>query len=380
MSLRVALVALYPAPGARAPGGVRAVVQNLVRGLRAFEDLELQVVHCHSDITTSHTVRDDGVAVHYIAVAGRRVIPNTLKAIGKVSGLLRELRPDIVNAHAAHYAIAALRAGCPTLLTIHGVVRREAEVYNSTLFDRLRFLLENGYERYALRRVRDIIAISPYVLKEYRDRSRARLHRIDNPLPAEFIELPNLEEAGRLLYPGTIDERKNVLDLVHAMTIVREAVPHAQLRIAGRTTNQAYYRQVQALIATERLQNTVALIGLQGADAMTQEYARSAAVVLASRQETAPMAVIEAMAAAKPVVATRVGGVPDLVEDGRSGYLVEAGDVTGLAVKIIELLQNDDLRLQMGQRARELAQRFRVENVASQYRALYYQVAGRALP
>jgi glycosyltransferase involved in cell wall biosynthesis len=380
MSLRVALVALYPAPGARAPGGVRAVVQNLVRGLRSFDDLDLQVIHCHSDITTTRTVQDDGVAIRYIAVAGRQVIPNTLRAIGKVSGALRELRPDIVNAHAAHYAIAAMRVGCPTLLTIHGVVRREAEVYNSTLFDRLRFLLEKGYERYALQRVRDIVAISPYVLGEYRARSGARLHRIDNPLPPEFFGLPNLEEVGRLLYPGTIDERKNVLDLVRAMAMVREAAPGARLRIAGRTTNPAYLREVQALIATERLQDTVALIGLQDADAMAEEYARSAVVVLASRQETAPMAVIEAMAAAKPVVATRVGGVPDLVEDGRSGYLVEAGDVTGLALKIIELLQNDVLRLQMGQRGRGLAQRFRVENVASQYRALYYQVAGRAVP
>ncbi len=380
MSLRIALVALYPAPGARAPGGVRAVVQNLVRGLRAYEDLQLQVVHCHSDITASSTVEEDGVCVHYLAVSGRRVLPNTVTAIGKVGRLLRELRPDIVNAHAAHYAIAALRAGCPTLLTIHGVVRREAEVYKSTLFDRLRFLLENAYEGYALRHVRDIVAISPYVLDEYRDRSNARMHRIDNPLPPEFFELPNLEQAGRLLYPGTIDERKNVLDLVRAMAIVREALPHARLRVAGRTTNQAYYRQVQALIAAEQLRENVALVGLQDAEAMMEEYARSAVVVLASRQETAPMAVIEAMAAAKPVVATRVGGVPDLVEDGRSGYLVEIGDVTSFALRTIELLQNADLRLWMGQRARELAQRFRLENVASQYRQLYYHVAGRALP
>ena len=83
MSLRIALVALYPAPGARAPGGVRAVVQNLVRGLRAYEDLKLQVVHCHSDITASSTVEEDGVTVHYLAVSGRRVLPNTLTAIGK---------------------------------------------------------------------------------------------------------------------------------------------------------------------------------------------------------------------------------------------------------------------------------------------------------
>jgi glycosyltransferase involved in cell wall biosynthesis len=92
------------------------------------------------------------------------------------------------------------------------------------------------------------------------------------------------------------------------------------------------------------------------------------------------MAVIEAMAAGKPVVATRVGGVPDLVEDGDSGYTVELGDVAGLAQHVIELLSSVALRTRLGQRARQLAGRFQLEAVAAQYRQLYYQVAGRPFP
>lgn len=92
------------------------------------------------------------------------------------------------------------------------------------------------------------------------------------------------------------------------------------------------------------------------------------------------MAVIESMAAGKPVVATRVGGVPDLVEDGRSGFIVEPGDVAGFARCIVELLTDKDLRRRMGQRSRQLAERFRLETVAGKYRQLYYKVAGRAMP
>jgi glycosyltransferase involved in cell wall biosynthesis len=380
MTLRVALVALYPAPGAKAPGGVRAVVQNLVRGLQTYDDLHIHVIHCHADIQASATVEDRNVKVDYIAMPRRRLVPNTLRSIVRVERLLRQVQPDVVNTHAAHYTVAALRAGYPTVFTIHGVVHREAQVYKGTLFDRSRFLLESWCERYAIRHVRDVIAISPYVLQEYRSRSDARFHCIDNPLPFEFFAIPNLEEEGRLLYAGTIDERKNVIDLLRALVIVRQEMPHVRLRVAGRATSQVYYRKVQDFVATQGLESNVECLGLQDSAHLMQEYAHCMAVVLASRQETAPMAVIESMAAGKPVVATRVGGVPDLVEDGRSGFIVEPGDVAGFARCIVELLTDKDLRRRMGQRSRQLAERFRLETVAGKYRQLYYKVAGRAMP
>jgi len=380
MKLRVALVALYPAPGAKAPGGVRAVVQNLVRGLQAYNDLQIHVIHCHADIQESANLEANNLKIYYIAMPRRRLVPNTLASIARVERLLHQVQPDVVNAHAAHYTIAALRAGYPTVFTIHGVVHREAQVYKSTLFDRCRYLLENWYDRYAVRHVRDIVAISPYVLEEYRNRSHARFHRIDNPLPAEFFAIPNLEEEGRLLYAGTIDERKNVLDLLHALLIVRQRIAGVRLRIAGRTTSQAYYHAVCEFVAAQGLESNVQFLGLQDRAHLLDEYARCTVVVLASRQETAPMAVIEAMAAGKPVVATRVGGVPDLVEDGGSGFTVEPGDFEGLANRIKQLLVDKDLRRRMGQRSRQLADRFRLETVAAKYRHLYYQVAGRAAP
>jgi len=378
MSLRVAVVALYPLPGAKAPGGVRAVVQNLVQGLKAYPDLRMDIIHCHSDIAYDQLVESDGTAFHYIAMPRARVMPNTLASIGRVESLLRRIVPDVVNTHAAHYTVAALRAQFPTVYTIHGVIHREAQVYRSRLFDRLRFLLEEACERYALSRVREIVAISPYVLDEYSERSKARFHRVDNPLPERFFTLPNnREESGRLLFAGTIDERKDVIGLLQAIDLVRRRVVGVRLRIAGRSTQPQYLEHVRRLVATLDLGEHVSLLGLLESEAMLEEYARCAAVVLASHQETAPMAVTEAMAAGKPVVATSVGGVPDLVEDGGSGLLVEAGDPTALADALVRLLDDHELRSRMGARGRVLAQRFRVDRIAAQYRELFYDVAGK---
>ncbi|MBC7232660.1 MAG: glycosyltransferase family 4 protein [Chloroflexi bacterium] len=379
-TLKVALVTPYPVDVRRIPGGVRSVAYYLAQGLRCFQDLDIHVLHCHSEVPENRVEVEDNLAVHYMAMPKRRVVPNTMVAVERVARELRRLRPDVVNAHAPHYAVAALRSGYPTIYTIHGVIHREAQVYRSRLFDRFRLGLEMWYDRYAVRRVSDIVAISPYVLKEYRDLSQARFHRIDNPLPPDFFAVPDLEEEGRLLYVGTIDERKNPLDLMRALVIVRQHVPNVQLRIAGRTTNPYYYQQVQEFIAAHGLEANVKFLGLQDREHLLQEYACCAVVVLSSRQETQPMAVLEAMAAGKPVVATRVGGVPDLIEGGNSGFTVAVGDVEALAQRILDLLNDRSLRKALGQCGQQFAQRFRLETIAAQYRGLYYQVARRTMP
>ena len=108
---------------------------------------------------------------------------------------------------------------------------------------------------------------------------------------------------------------------------------------------------------------------------MAEEYARSAIVALPSKQETAPVAVAEAMATGRPVVATRVCGVPYMVEDGGSGILVEHGDVAALAGALSRLLRDRELRVQMGQRGREIAEsRFRAAHIACQTHEVYRSV------
>ena len=380
MKLRVAIVALYPAPGAKSPGGVRAVAQNLVQGLRDYDDLQIHVIHCHADIDASTRIEDGNVHVDYIAMPQQRLVPNSLASIRKVEQRLRQVQPDIAHTHAAHYTLAALRAGLPTVFTIHGVVELEAEIYTHRLFDRARYWLETRLQKRALQRVHDVVAISPHVLDQYQGRSGARFHCIDNPVAGEFFDVSDRAEPGRLFYAGTIDERKNVLDLLRALAIIRTSVPNAHLVIAGRTTNASYFRCLQDSVAAQGLLGSVEFLGLVDKSRLLEEYARCAVVVLASRQETAPMAVIEAMAAGKSVVATRVGGVPDIVEHGRSGFLIEVGDVEGFASHCVQLLTEPELRCAMGQHARQLAQRFRLEAVAAAYRSLYYQLVGRAAP
>jgi glycosyltransferase involved in cell wall biosynthesis len=104
--------------------------------------------------------------------------------------------------------------------------------------------------------------------------------------------------------------------------------------------------------------------------------------VSSSAYEGSPLAVMEYMESARPIVATRVGGVPDLIEDGVHGLLVEPGDESGLVDAIRRMLGDRDAAARMGEAARERRRReFTIEVMVSRFEALYERlVAGEGLP
>ena len=101
-------------------------------------------------------------------------------------------------------------------------------------------------------------------------------------------------------------------------------------------------------------------------------YSAFDAFVLPSANEGTPVVAIEALAAGRPVVATRVGGVPDVVRDGEDGFLVEAGDVETLAERLERLAADPELRRAMGERGRErVLPRYAVERLIDDVDLLY---------
>jgi len=131
--------------------------------------------------------------------------------------------------------------------------------------------------------------------------------------------------------PASLIARKDPLTLIRAAAEVRRAVPHLQICVAGSLADEPYVRRVRQEIAVLGLDGVVSLPGSLPAERLQQEYSQAEIVVLPSRQESAPLAIVEAMAAGIPVVASAVGGVPDMVEDGITGFQVPPGDPGALA-------------------------------------------------
>jgi glycosyltransferase involved in cell wall biosynthesis len=123
------------------------------------------------------------------------------------------------------------------------------------------------------------------------------------------------------------------------------------------------------------VQDSVVFMGEQRPERLRALLEGCSVFALPSRRENLPLALLEAMAAGKPVVASRVGGVPEIVTHGDDGLLVEPGDVAGLAGALASLVSDSGLRERLGRRARERSRAFGWDQAARAYRGLYRELA-----
>lgn len=182
----------------------------------------------------------------------------------------------------------------------------------------------------------------------------ARIEVLPNPVELpETAAMPALRPSGQtLLFLGRLREKKGVFDLLAAFKGVVQRVPDARLVLAG----DGDLEGARGRIAELGLLGRVELPGwVDGAQ--KQAMLESAdALVLPSYFEGLPICVLEAMALGIPVLATRVGGVPDALDGGDCGLLVEAGDVPALTEGLVRVLTDSKARVEWRTRARRKAE------------------------
>lgn len=155
--------------------------------------------------------------------------------------------------------------------------------------------------------------------------------------------------------------------VIQALALVRQAIPDVHLVLVGDGPDR---NNLQELTRTLLLEQAVHFAGTQ--PFRPSWHALFDVSVLASRSEAFPNSLLEAMAVGCPVVATAAGGIPELVRDGHTGYVVEVGDSGSLAERIIKLLRDRDLRATMGHRGRALVtERYRATSTLVLLRNLY---------
>jgi len=162
---------------------------------------------------------------------------------------------------------------------------------------------------------------------------------------------------------------KRVMDVMQVFARVAREIPSRLIMIGDgpdRSKAEAFARE-------QDLRDRVYFLG---SVPNLEEVVGSADVfLLPSEHESFGMAALEALACEVPVIATRAGGLPEVIDDGETGFLLPVGDVGGMAARAIEILRNDALGAQMGERARRVAiDRFDEEKIVPMYRAMYERV------
>lgn len=171
---------------------------------------------------------------------------------------------------------------------------------------------------------------------------------------------------------GTLRPVKNFQGLIRAFGAVVERLPRARLLVVG---DGAEREALEELISGLGLENAARLVGPRSD--VHQLLAVMDVFALASHSEGMSLAVLEALGTGVPVVATRVGGNPEIVHDGETGILVEPGDESGLSEAIVSLLSDERRRERMGAEGRRsVGSAFSLEAMAQHYEELYTRVLG----
>lgn len=152
------------------------------------------------------------------------------------------------------------------------------------------------------------------------------------------------------LFLGWLEVYKGVLDLIHAVHRARASLMGARVLICGRGSA---HDEARRLTHDFGLADTIEFRGWVLGEQKNAVLAESDVLVLPSHVEGLPNALLEAMATGLSVIATRVGAIPEVVEDGVSGLLIEPGDVDALARALARLAQDPDERARLGRAARE---------------------------
>jgi len=373
------MLAEFPSPPDAPHGGVEDVARNLAAGLGRRGDVDLHMVTSRAEVKRAYSVElSPRVTVHYLPRCGRLELPTFFLHDRLVIGrVLRALAPDVVHAHdLGRFPCVCTGLGYRYVLTVHGITsveQRVAEQRPARWRFRARQHLVRLVERASFLRAETILANSSYVVAHVPPDRRSRTILLPNPVDPLFFEPPGvLCQAGRITFVGRLIPRKAPDVLLRALPLVQLAVPAAHVRLVGPGDDVDYVAQLQRLGRATGPPGSVAFLGARHGTSLRAEYANAAVVVLPSREENVPVAIAEAMAVGRPVVATRVGGVADLVADGTTGRLCAADDVAGLAATLVEVLGDERRQSQMGLAARASAsRRFNLEQIAASHASIY---------
>jgi glycogen synthase len=234
-----------------------------------------------------------------------------------------------------------------------------------------------------MRRADAITAVSKFQARELgKDLSlpEATIHVIPNPISPTLLHQalaqPRIQPTNPVvLYTGRIELNKGSLELLRSVDQVASQFPDVEFVMAGGRHNSIDDRSLENALGRNGTRDHVRFPGHVPWQQLADCYRSASVFVMPSYYETFGISVIEAMAFGLPVVATNVGGLPEVVEDGVTGILVPPGNSQELGDAILRLLRDPELSARMGQAGRErVRSEFTVDRVVSQTLAVYESV------
>ena len=324
--------------------GAEVMVLHLSRVLRdRGENVALGLIvnerNPHRELATR--AREAGIEAVEIPCGGRMDV----STVRRVRELIKRTRAHIVHSHGYKSNLYALAAkgvsSMPLVSTCHNWTNETAALRIYGILDRL-----------ALRRFDRVFPVSAAVGRKLLNSgiSERKVHLVENGVPvSDFCDAAasladiSSEQGPRIGMVGRLVEQKGFQLVLRAAPHILKRFPTARFIVVG---EGPYREELTGLSRRLGIESSVFFLGQR--DDMPGVYRSLDAFVLPSLNEGMPMTLLEAMAAGIPAIATRVGAVPSVIDDQKTGLLVEPGRIEPLQRALEQLLENPELKLTLG--------------------------------
>lgn len=347
----------------------------LFQGFAALPNLEVHILSCTQQPMPSPTKLAENISFHSLHVPKigwlRTGYAGCIRAVRKE---LKKIQPDIVHAQGTERdcAISALFQKKPKVLTIHGNIRAITRLHRHSP---LSFWgIQSQLEAFCLPRFAGVICISTYTQQQVSALAN-KTWLLPNATENLFFESrPTAVDSSTpplVLVVANVDRRKNQNELIRALDPLVGRLKFA-VKFYGRCGEDSYGKEFRSLLEPRPWCSWGGMISREN---LRDEFARATVLFLPTREDNCPMVVLEAQASGVPVIASNVGGVPDLVEDGVTGLLTNPDFPSSMSFALEKILTDKALaaRIAEGGRKQALA-RFHPNVIATRHVEIYREV------
>jgi glycosyltransferase involved in cell wall biosynthesis len=359
-------------------GGVHSALINLLNGFAQFP-ISIRVVSFSTEVNVEQVVSfSDSIFIHYVPEgnSGSHLI-NYLRNGKKImQKQIADFNPDLIHFQECNSFFLIKPYSFPrskNLVTIHGFALEEAK-RKKKIKDKITWLI-NGWLN-PLLMPKNIIHLSKFSTTKFDSKKVIHDVIIPNAIKNIFFDIPQkINTDNRLLYLGVIDNNKNLIFTLELLTKLIEQKKYYHLDVLGGFGNDAYENQIKNFITEKKLTNYVHFHGWVNQSYVLKQLEQSDILIVSSKHESLPMAIAESMAAGKVVLASNVGGIPEMVENNVSGFLFDLTNIE-LPVDILGNLYNNNEKIKsISINARKQAfEKFHCKNVAKETIDFYTEI------
>jgi len=351
--------------------------EALLQGFERLPELEVHVVSCTKKLMQSPEKLAPNIWFHSLPVPKigwlRTGYQGCIRAVRRK---LRELKPDLVHGQGTERdcAISAVLSGFTSVLTIHGNMRLIAQVHRAKPFSFV--WLAAQLERFTIPRSQGVICITNYTRDAVAGLAR-RTWVVPNAAEASFFKLEPHPASGSeplILFVGHVDMRKNQNAFIRALDPLAVGTRFKVLFLGLAGSGDAYAEEFFQLVGSRPW---CAHAGFADRNTLQGHLREASFLVLPSLEDNCPMVVLEAMASGVPVLASRVGGIPDLIQEEKTGLFCDPLDAASIRNGVARLLANRELSRRLAAVAKTRAlERFYPMVIARRHLEIYREILG----